>query len=639
MESQRFGLNGRFIVSAVGLFLFAISLLCGTAEAGERRWAVIVGIDDYLKDVTPLHCAVNDAETLRRTLIEKSEFRDGDIFLLTSRSSGNHIPDKSNIIRWMSYIKAHANSQDTVVFFFSGHGMDCGDESYLLTCEADPYSRDTLDISSLRVSDLRKMMEGIAAGKILLFIDACRNDPRSGKGDADNWMTAGQSRSLCIPSGYSPDVRTGGNFSLTFFSCRVGQRSYEWTEQKMGFFTFYLAKGMGGAQGALDRNGSVTLGSLKRYLGREVPSAVKRERGAAMNQEPWVTGDASADADLWAISGPNPVQASEFGQAAASRERPLSEKDRAEQRYMEGDDHYYLMLGYIDLGYPRAALSEWQKSYDAYTEAIKLNPSFSEAYSSRGVLIATVVEELGKTDAYSSRGILPSESGEYQAALKDCNKALELNPGSAQAYNNRAAMEYRMGELDKVVEDCTKAIQLDPDLITAYNMRGSVFMKRGDFDRAIGDFTRELKIDGRRSPAYDYRGRAFLKKGDFDRAVEDFTKAVEYRPRYMPGYFHRAIAYFSMKLHQKALADCDSALALSPRYAEAYGLKAQILENMGRKSEAAEALNRYRQLTSNSPASPDGKKAEAAPGKQTVTNGAESKLKEIEEKLRRLEGK
>jgi tetratricopeptide (TPR) repeat protein len=623
MRSRFFQLFLICLVIIPGIFFIDSARSCGSAEArtGGRKWAVVVGINDYMKEVTPLRCAINDAETFRKILTEKAGFADNDVILLTSGAKGNRLPDKSNIIRWVSYIKSNASSDDTVLFFFSGHGIDMNNESYLLTYEADPYSKDTLETSSLKESDLRKMLEEMPVGRILLFVDACRNDPRSGKGDVPNTMTAGQSKGLVIRSGFSPEVKTGGNFTYTFFSCKVGQRSYEWSEQRMGFFTYYLVKALSGDSGALDGHGDVTIGLLKKYLGREVSQAVKRERGQQLSQDPWVTGDASADADLWVLSHPGSAAlAPPAGQEQKSRQRgPSSDKDKAEEHYMEGDDHYYKMLGFLELKYIETAKVELKKSYEAYTEAIRLDPGFSEAFSSRGVLLA--------------------EAGEYDAALKDCNKALEITPGSAQAHNNRAAVEYRMEDYDRAIEDCTKAIGLDPELITAYNMRGYGFMKKGDYEKALADFSCVLNIDPRRSVAYDYRGRVYLKKGMTDRAIEDFTKAVEYRPRYMPGYFNRSLACMEKGDYQKAVADCDRALALNPNHAPAYQLKAKACEKLGRKAEAAEAEKKFLDLSGGSSGNADLKSKEGSPKKPVDSGGTDSRLKELEEKLKRFEGK
>jgi hypothetical protein len=272
------------------------------SEMKGRRWAVVVGIDHYMNEVTPLSCAEADALRFSKALVESSGFDEKNVFTLLSSAKGNQIPTTSNIIKRISYIKSNATPDDLFIFFFSGHGMDMDRKSYLLTYEADPYSKDTLEVSSLKVSELSRILRDMPAQRILLFVDACRNDPRGGKGDISNPMTEDQSKGLVIKKQDTAQPQSDGAFSMTFFSCRVGQRSYEWSEQGMGFFTYHLVKALRGDKGACDPGGKVTLGSLKRYLGTEVPEAVKRERGAAMLQEPWCKGDASATSDDFMLS-------------------------------------------------------------------------------------------------------------------------------------------------------------------------------------------------------------------------------------------------------------------------------------------------------------------------------------------------
>lgn len=270
------------------------------ARTEGRRWALVVGIDNYMYDVTPLRCAVSDAVNFRQALIDAAGFDQDDVFLLASTEKGNRLPTKLNIIKWISYIREKAGPEDSLILFFSGHGMDMDKESYIITYDADPSTKETLDISSLKVSDLKRIIEELPLKKILFFVDACRNDPRSGKGGGDNTLTMNQSKSLTISRGESSAPKESANFSLTFFSCKVNQRSYEWAEKQMGFFTYYLVEGLTGQ--ARDASGNVTIGSLKRYLGSKVPQAVERERGKEMSQEPWVRGDSSIGADGWIIT-------------------------------------------------------------------------------------------------------------------------------------------------------------------------------------------------------------------------------------------------------------------------------------------------------------------------------------------------
>ena len=51
--------------------------------------------------------------------------------------------------------------------------------------------------------------------------------------------------------------------------------------------------------------------------------------------------------------------------------------------------------------------------------------------------------------SYNNRGISYKEKGELDRALKDFDKAIELNPDFAEAYNNRGNVYRNMGDCDK----------------------------------------------------------------------------------------------------------------------------------------------------------------------------------------------
>jgi len=287
-DKRTTGYAALFLLAAAAVVVTLISSY-PTSAASEKRWAVVIGIDNYLKEITPLTCAVNDAKTFKRTIADCGSFQEDNIFLLTSDARGNRSPDKASIVRWISYIKENASFDDVVFFFYSGQGMNLGNQSYLLTIDADPYSRETIDASALKISDLMKYMEQIKARKKFLFIDACRNEPRSGKGDRDNPLTRD----------FAQSFKT--EITVTFFSCRVGQRSYEWPEKNVGFFTYFLVKGLRGS--AASRNGDVTVNSLEKYLMKMVPETVRREQGR--EQEPWPLLEGTAGSGEYILMRPS----------------------------------------------------------------------------------------------------------------------------------------------------------------------------------------------------------------------------------------------------------------------------------------------------------------------------------------------
>lgn len=592
-------------VLSPGIFFAVIITLCIVAylssfiEARQegRRWAVVVGIDKYNnEEVIPLRCAANDAREFARTLRESAGFNPDDIFLLTSDDKGNRSPERGYVVQWISHIQKYAGPDDTFIFFFSGHGIDIDKESYILTIEANPFSADTLDTTSLKISDLRRYIGGIQAGTILIFVDACRNDPRTGKGTKDNILTENFSKNLIIAGKQSPDGRAP--FSATFFSCQVGQRSYEWREQNMGFFTYYLVKGLRGD--ARNEKGIVTLNSLDEYLGKNVKVAVDREKNA--EQEPWtsrmgpsgsgelpisqagvaavktretpaaptvtvtvqpkptvtVTMQPEIAATVTVTPKPSPIAtvtvtpkpvvenpAPNEMNAPDSVDPRLIAREEAAKYASRGDD-------YFNAGNYKSAIEE-------YSRAIEKDPSYDAAYENRGVA--------------------HERQGDYNRAIADHTKALEINSNDALYYFNRGLAYYRKEDFDRAIADYTKAIAINPDYTSAYNNRGVIYKSRKDYDRAIADFNKTISLNPNHANAYSNRGEIYRNKGDNDSAISDYTRAIAIDPNHADYYYDRGITYKYKKDYKNAIADFRAYIRLAPSSATEWINRANDLIN------------------------------------------------------------
>jgi len=69
-----------------------------------------------------------------------------------------------------------------------------------------------------------------------------------------------------------------------------------------------------------------------------------------------------------------------------------------------------------------------------------------------------------------------------------------LRPDLAEAYNNRGAAYVGKDDYDLAIADYDKAIELKPDLVEAYFGRGFVHKIRGEKEEAIRDFERCLEL-------------------------------------------------------------------------------------------------------------------------------------------------
>ncbi|MCB1417681.1 MAG: tetratricopeptide repeat protein [Notoacmeibacter sp.] len=82
------------------------------------------------------------------------------------------------------------------------------------------------------------------------------------------------------------------------------------------------------------------------------------------------------------------------------------------------------------------------------------------------------------------------------------------------------------GEFDQAITDLTKAVELDPQYDWAYAERGSAYSEQGEFDLAIADFTKAVEHNPQYYWAFGKRGEAHKEQGKSDLAIADFTKAI-----------------------------------------------------------------------------------------------------------------
>lgn len=297
----------------------ALLLLTSAAEAATpRRWAVVIGVDRYTSGgISPLEYAVADARSLAETLRQSGGFAADDVFELTSDRAGEQAPTRTNVAFRFDYLARQMQPGDELVVFFSGHGLEMDGETFLLTQEADPRSRLTLEQSALQPRDLFRWVQATRAGKVLLVVDACRNEPATTRSLGDNTLTPGLARDLALVS-TGTGGQSGPTATATLFACSSGQRSYEWRDRGHGFFTWFLVEGLRGA--AADAGGHVTLAGLVDYVQRETAKA--SERWTLNRQEPWLRYEGPG-AHLWVLrEGVRPMAAAPPAPAPAPARAP-----------------------------------------------------------------------------------------------------------------------------------------------------------------------------------------------------------------------------------------------------------------------------------------------------------------------------
>jgi len=82
-------------------------------------------------------------------------------------------------------------------------------------------------------------------------------------------------------------------------------------------------------------------------------------------------------------------------------------------------------------------------------------------------------------------------------------------------------------DYNAAIKQFTKVLELDPSNSVAFNLRGVAKAKRGDFQGSIQDYDQSLKLDSINVDTLNNRGIAKARLGNIDEAIQDFDTAIK----------------------------------------------------------------------------------------------------------------
>ena len=125
------------------------------------------------------------------------------------------------------------------------------------------------------------------------------------------------------------------------------------------------------------------------------------------------------------------------------------------------------------------------------------------------------------------RGIDKISMRDYTGAIADFSEAIKLDSGFKQAYENRGVAKFYLEDNIGAIADYTKALQIDPKDYTTYGRRGWAEYNIHDYNRAADDFTNALKGPKDNIRYYNIRGRTRYQLRDFQGAITDFDRVIK----------------------------------------------------------------------------------------------------------------
>jgi tetratricopeptide (TPR) repeat protein len=510
------------------LVLFVPAAPAAAQPKQGTNYAFLVACSEYREgQFKRLPYAYPETEDFRQALLATGFDDKNVVFLHNKRTeqAGRFLPLRDNILHELDLLAARLTKDDTLVVLLNGHGLHFkGDKaSYFCPSNVNLDKKETL-LPLDGDGGVYALLQKCKAGRKLLLVNACRNDPdplnqAAAKDSFDNEAKE------TLPEGVA-----------ALFSCSPGQKCYYYPPSAKIERSLFMNHLIEAWRGMYAEGESVTL--------EDVFKDVK--------------GKAAADA------------AKLFG------EKQLAVIDRQYTgEWVVGASRVSRARAFYDRGNKQRLEKDYKAAIESYTRAIELDPKYAVAYNNRGntyrdqkdytkaIADYTKAIELDPkyTFPYHNRGLTYADQKEYAKAIADYTRAIELDPKYARAYRNRGVAYASQQEYVRAVADYSKAIELDPKFTYAYNDRGNAYNNQREYVRAVADYTKAIELDPKYAVAYNNRGNTYRNQREYAKAVADLTRAIELDPKYPSPYNNRGLAYADQKEYSKAVADYTRAIA------------------------------------------------------------------------------
>ena len=162
---------------------------------------------------------------------------------------------------------------------------------------------------------------------------------------------------------------------------------------------------------------------------------------------------------------------------------------------------------YYESGLKKQKLEDYQGAIADFTKSIQLKPDSGKFY-------------------YSSRGIAKQELKDYQGAVTDFTEAIRIDPFYAYFYYNRGRAKEGMKDYQSAMNDYKEAIRLDTPDTDSYKLTESLKKNLTPHNRAIN----EDILDHISIRAYKRCAEIKLELEDYQGAIADYNEVIRLNP-------------------------------------------------------------------------------------------------------------
>ncbi len=163
--------------------------------------------------------------------------------------------------------------------------------------------------------------------------------------------------------------------------------------------------------------------------------------------------------------------------------------------------------------------------------------------------------------ARATYGLTLNMVGRPRDAVKEFERALEMDPANADACRGLAVAYRELGDLAKAEAAYRRAVELKPRYWGGYNSLGFFLYQQGRYEEAASLFQRVTELTPDNVAGYRNLGGAQVMLDRYDQAAKSFEKALSIQPT-ASVYSNLGHVYFVQGRNADAIAMNEKAIAL-----------------------------------------------------------------------------
>ncbi|HEY2170982.1 MAG TPA: protein kinase [Candidatus Angelobacter sp.] len=249
--------------------------------------------------------------------------------------------------------------------------------------------------------------------------------------------------------------------------------------------------------------------------------------------------------------------------------RPEERRELASHGTGIPDAYNYFLQG---RGYLEKGPESMDSAITLFTRALELDPNYGLAEADLGTAYWSKYEsgkdkkfipkarqacskavELGNAGAsgHVCLGVLENGAGNYEKAVDEFTRAIQLDPSSDGAYTGMASAYERLGKLNEAEKTYQQVINLRPRYWKGYNLLGSFYFRQAQYDKCAAMFQKVVQLTPDSFRGYANLGAVYLADGKYEDAIRSLNESLRIRTTGAT-YSNLGSAYFHLRRYSEA---------------------------------------------------------------------------------------